>query len=512
MHPKNKDMNRINSFIISAAALVISLLSGGCSKNFLELNPQSALNGNNFFNDSVQIGQSVNGAYAELITLGLSSYWIFGEMRSDNTSFQFNTSNRGNIPKEDVDEFSSLTTSGYISDFWGNSYVGIARCNDVLGHIKDVDMSDNLKNQYTGETEFLRAFHYFNLVRQFGGVPLRLESATSVTTSHSKGRASVDEVYKQIIADLQDAAVRLPAKYTGSNVGRVTQGAAHTLLAKVYLTRKDWDDAISELHIVQTLGYSLLSSYKDIFDPNKKNGAESIFEIQYLGSNAGLYSNFMYQFAPYDSKNYVTGDAGTSLASTSGWNTPTQDMIAAYEAGDLRKDVSLATSYLAGTATINQAYVKKYNHGFTAAGRTNDNVMVLRYADALLMLAEALNEKSYAADGEAFGLLNQVRQRAGLPVKTSDNVVDSLKLPDQAAFRDAIFKERRVELAFENHRWYDLLRTGKAVAIMIANGQQVIAANTPNIPATAYQVTENKLLLPIPQNDVINDGLEQNPQ
>ncbi|MDO6434909.1 RagB/SusD family nutrient uptake outer membrane protein [Flavitalea sp. BT771] len=505
-------MKRINNFIIPAAALAISLLSGGCSKDFLNLNPQSTLNVNNFFLDSAQVVQSVNGAYAELSTLGLSSYWIFGEMRSDNTSFQFNTSNRGNISKEDVDEFSTLSTNGYISDFWGNSYTGIARCNDVLGHIGEVSMSDSLKNRSIGEVEFLRAFHYFNLVRQFGAVPLRLESATSVATSHSKGRASVDEVYGQITSDLKDAISKLPTQYITANTGRVSQGAAHALLAKVYLTRKDWDNAISELRVVQTLGYSLLPNYKDIFDPTKKNGAESIFEIQYLGSNASLYSNFMYQFAPYDSKNYVTGDAGTNLASTSGWNTPTQDMIAAYEAGDLRKDVSLATSYKAGAVTVNQAYVKKYNHSFVAAGRTNDNVIVLRYADVLLMLAEALNEKSYVADGEAFGLLNQVRQRAGLPAKTSGNVVDSLKLPDQAAFRDAIFKERKVELAFENHRWYDLLRTGQAVAIMNAHGLRVIAANIPNMPTTAYQVTENKLLLPIPQNDVINDGLDQNPQ
>ena len=505
-------MNRINAFIISITGLTLGLLSGGCQKDFLSLNPPSSLNVNNFFKDSVQVGQAVNGAYAELITLGSSSYWIFGEMRSDNTSFQFNTSNRGNAQKEDVDEFSTLSTNSYISDFWGNTYVGIARCNDVLGHIATVQMSDSLKSRNIGEMKFLRAFHYFNLVRQFGPVPLRLESATSVGTSHSTGRAGVDDVYGQIIADLKDAISKLPTQYGTTNLGRITQGAAHTLLAKVYLTRKDWDDAISELRIVQGLGYSLLTNYKDIFDPNKKNGAESIFEIQYLGTNASLYSNFMYQFAPYDSKNYVTGDAGTNLASSSGWNTPTQDMIGAYEAGDLRKSISLAISYTAGATVVNQPYVKKYNHGFVAAGRTNDDLIVLRYADVLLMLAEALNEKGYVADGEAFGLLNQVRQRAGLPVKTSANVVDSLKLPDQASFRSAIFKERRVELAFENHRWYDLLRTGNAVAIMTANGLQVIAANVPNIPATAYQVTENKLLLPIPQNDVINDNLDQNPQ
>jgi hypothetical protein len=427
-------------------------------------------------------------------------------MRSDNTWFQYNNADRGREQWEFVDEFLVPATAECISNFWKNSYIGISRSNDVLDNISNVTgWTDAARDQYKGEAEFLRAFHYFNLVRQFGGVPLRLTSTQSPDAALSKGRATVDEVYTAIIADLKDAADKLPASYAGSNVGRATKGAASTLLAKVYMTQKNYPDALTELRKVQGLGYSLLPNYADVFDPNKKNGAESIFEIQYLGSQAGLYSTFMYIFAPYTSGSYVTGDIKTSIrGSGSGWNIPTQDMIDSYEAGDKRKDISMGAGYKdADSNFVAIPYVKKYNHGFTDVGRTNDNFPVLRYADVMLMIAECLNEQAFAAGGEAFTLLNDVRARAGLGPKTG--------VGSQDAFRDAIFQERKVELAFEDHRWYDLVRSGKAVEVMNAHGVKQKAVST-LIPANGYQLTPNKLLLPIPQTDVNLDNLTQNPQ
>jgi len=187
-------------------------------------------------------------------------------------------------------------------------------------------------------------------------------------------------------------------------------------------------------------------------------------------------------------------------------------MINAYEAGDLRKDVSLATSFTDLTGkVVNIPYVKKYNHGIVDRGRTNDNFPVIRYADVLLMIAECLNEQGFAAGGEAFTLLNQIRTRAGLPAKTAGNAVAALSVDSQQAFRDAILQERRVELAFENHRWYDLVRSGKAETLMAAHGQYEIA-NKPNIPSGSYILNTNKLLLPLPQREVNLDNLTQNPQ
>jgi hypothetical protein len=494
----------IHQYII--LLLTTALLGAGCGKDFLDLNPEATINGNVFYKTEDEIKQAVNAAYNILQDLGRESYWIFGEMRSDNTAFQYNNADRGREQWEFVDEFLVGATAECINNFWRNSYIGISRCNDVLSHIDEVEMSDAARNQYTGEVQFLRAFHYFNLVRQFGGVPLRLGSVQSPDSALSKGRASIEQVYAVIISDLNAAVSRLPAKYTGADVGRATAGTANTLLGKVYLTQKKYADALTALRKVTTMGYQLLPNYADIFDPVKKNGPESIFEIQYLGSQTGLFSNFMYTFAPYTSGSAVTGDTKTGInGSGSGWNIPTQDMIAAYEAGDKRKDVSMAEGYTSNGVFVNIPYVKKYNHGFTEVGRTNDNFPVLRYADVLLMIAECLNEQGFVANGEAFQLLNQVRARAGLPDKTAATVTS------QAAFRAAIFHERQVELAFENHRWYDLLRTNDVVTMMIAHGAKEKQQHA-YLPANAYQVTQNRLLLPIPQTDVNLDNLEQNPQ
>jgi len=250
--------------------------------------------------------------------------------------------------------------------------------------------------------------------------------------------------------------------------------------------------------------------YANIFTPGNKNNAESIFELQYLGSVPNLSSNFMYQFAPFNSGTNVTQDPGTNLSFTSGWNTPTKDLIDAYETGDVRKDVSLAEGFQNGATFVNAPYIKKYNYGFIQPGQTNVNFPIIRYADVLLMIAECLNEQAFVANGEAFNLLNQVRTRAQLPAKTSGNATPALNVTSQAAFRDAIFQERKVELAFENHRWYDLVRSGNAVTVMNAHGVREKALS-PSNPAASYQVTTNKLLLPIPQREVTLDNLPQNP-
>lgn len=495
---------------IMRALLFCNVLAAGCSKSFLDQEPEASLLGANFWKTESDLKQGVVGAYASLRDMGNFSYWVFGEMRSDNTTFQYNAPQRGQENREFVDQFLLTPDNTLLRDFWSASYTGIARCNDVLDHVDRIPMPDQSKNQATGEVKLLRAFHYFNLVRQFGGVPLRLSVTNSPETASSKGRASIDEVYAQIIADLNEAAALLPSvsEYAAADKGRVTKGTANALLGEVYLTRKNYTEALTALRKVT--GYSLLPVYANIFTPANKNNAESIFEIQYLGSVPNLSSNFMYQFAPFNSGTIVTQDPGTNLSFTSGWNTPAKDLIDAYETGDVRKDVSLATGFQDGAVFVNAPYIKKFNHGFVQPGQTNVNFPVIRYADVLLMIAECLNEQGFVANGEAFNLLNQVRSRAQLPAKTSGNVSPALNVTTQAAFRDAIIQERRVELAFENRRWYDLVRSDRAVTVMNAHGQQEKALH-PNHPAASYQVTTNKLLLPIPQREVTLDNLPQNP-
>lgn len=497
---------------IITAIFIFSITVAGCKKDFLDQTPEASLGGKNFYQTETDFKQAVNGAYSSLRDMASVNYWLFGEMRSDDTYYQYNPSDRGYEQREFIDQFLVGATAEPLSSYWQQNYTAIARCNEIISKIADKNIAEQPKKQFTGEALFLRAFNYFNLVRQFGGVPLRLEPTISPDDAKSKGRASADEVYAQIITDLRAASDLLPAKYAAAEAGRATEGAARALLGKVYLTQKKYTEALTELRKVQTLGYSLVARYEDVFSPANKNNSESLFEIQFLGAQPSLASNFMYQFAPWNSGSIVTGDAGTTLGGGNGWNVPTQDMIDAYEPGDIRKNLSLATGFTDLSGKFQPyPYVKKYNHGFVERGRTDDNFPVLRYADVLLMIAECLNEQGFSANGEAFNLLNQIRQRAQLSPKTTGNANPALDINSQEVFRQALLQERRVELAFENQRWYDLVRSGKAVEVMNAHGKKEMIGK-PTVPAGSYQVNANKLLLPIPQREVNLDNLTQNPQ
>ena len=481
----------------------------GCQDDFLDQVPESSLTDVNFWQTESDLKQGVNGAYSSLRGLGTFSFWLFGEMRSDNTTFQYNAPQRGQENREQVDQFLANSANTLIQGFWRDTYTSIARCNDVIAHVEAIPASDAVKKQAIAEVKFLRAFHYFNLVRQFGAVPLRLEVTKSPTDAPSAGRATVDAVYAQIVADLEAAAADLPeaSQYAAADKGRVAKGSANALLGEVYLTLKKYDLALAALRKVT--GYGLMPTYASIFTPANKNNVESIFEIQYY-STAGtnLSSNFMYQFAPFNSGTAVTQDPGTNLSFNSGWNTPTTDLIQTYEPGDLRKSASLAEGFTESAGYVAVPYITKYNHGFVQPGQTNVNFPVIRYADVMLMMAECLNEQSFAANGEAFDLLNQIRLRAGLLPKTAGNANPALNVSSQLAFREAVYQERRVELAFENHRWYDLVRTGQAVEVMNAHGQEEIAKAPAQFPAGAYSVTPAKILLPIPEREVILDNLD----
>jgi hypothetical protein len=249
------------------------------------------------------------------------------------------------------------------------------------------------------------------------------------------------------------------------------------------------------------MGYSLLPDYAAIYNPANKNNAESIFEVQYLQGNFGLASNFAYQFAPAvsDTKS-ITGISGNNQ-SFGGWNIPSGDLIAAYEAGDKRKAASIADGYTdAAGVFVAQPFIKKYLHTHAEFNNTNDNWPVYRYADVLLLLAECLNEQNKPA--EALPYVNLVRQRAGLA---------NAPAQDQATMRQTILKERRVELAFENKRWLDLVRTGKAIEVMTAYGAKM-KQQYPYLSPASYNVTADKFIFPIPFEELsINKLLTQNP-
>lgn len=445
----------------------ISLGFIGCKKEFLDLKPADSQNSANFYKTPQQFQQAVTGCYQPLQDLYKGSFWVMGEMRSDNTSYEYDPYDRSGNLKEDMDEFRELNNNDYPAVFFTGSYQIIGRCNVILTRLPSVKMDAAIANSIAGQASFLRAFNYFNLVRMFGSLPLVLKEVESVQEAYMVAtKAPVDDIYNTIIADAKDAIAKLPVKYTAdTDKGRVTKGAAETLLAEVYMTQKKFDLAIPVLRdIIASNAYGLNDDYADNFNIHTENSKESIFEIQFIEGPNGLGSDFVDTFIPWDY--YDTDITGYEInnGAVNGWNIPTQDLVTAYEDGDKRRDASL-TDFTSDEYGIELPFIKKYQSIGAVQGVTGNNFPVYRYSDVYLMLAESLNEQGYAGGGDAFKYLNKVRFRAGVDDKTAADT------PNQEAFRIAIAHERQVEFAFENHRWFDLLRTGKAVEVMTAHAQ-----------------------------------------
>ncbi|MBE9463553.1 RagB/SusD family nutrient uptake outer membrane protein [Dyadobacter subterraneus] len=480
---------KILKFYVIASMII---LLTACSEDFLDLKPISTATSDNFYKTADDFKNAVNGAYAGLQAAGLAgNSYIFGEIASDNTVAVAS----GSVTDQDeFDRFYIKTTNPYISGRWNDAYSVIARFNTILDKIGAVTMDENLKNRYIAETKFLRAVVYFDLVRTFGDVPLILKPVSTPDEGYSFGRNPAAEVYTQIEKDLTDAESVLPVSYTGADIGRATKGAAKSYLGKVYLTQKKYSTVVSKLkEVIDQGNYALLPSYADVFKVANKNNKESVFDVQYKSGGTGEGNAWPNSFAPQNSGNAVIAFGGD------GNNQPTTDIINAYEAGDLRKDVSVASSYTNATGqVIPDRFIKKYYDVPVAKNDNGNNIPLIRYADVLLMYSEALNEIGYQAAGDAFTYLNMIRTRAGLAPKTSSDV------PTQQAFRLAIEQERRVELAFEGQRWFDLVRTDRAITVINGKKDQIRLVN---------QLTANNLVFPIPQSqiDINKEKIKQNP-
>ncbi|MGZ3871638.1 MAG: RagB/SusD family nutrient uptake outer membrane protein [Mucilaginibacter sp.] len=476
---------------IFAIAIVISL--AGCKKSFLEVPSKTTLSTTVYFKSQGDFQQAINGAYAPLRGAynGSGGAWAMGELRSDNTTYEYNPNDRGTIQGEYIADFLDDNTNGITPNKYYSDYQVIARVNQILALIDGISFDETAKNNIKGQAYFLRAFCYFDLVQYFGSVPLHLKPVATLGET-SLPLSTPDVVYKQIIADAQQAATSLPDKAT-QEPGRVTSGSAKTLLGNVYIVLKQWADAEAVLKTIT--GYSLIPDYAGIYDAGNKNNAESVFEIQYKEGTEGFASSFFYTFLPQpitaEEVTAATGIPENSLH-VEGYNIPTPDIIAAYEPNDKRKDASIGTIKANG---VNFPFIKKYLHPHALSGNTNDNWPVYRYAEVLLFLAEALNEENKT--GEAATYLNQVRARAGLQPTTAAT---------QDNFRKAIIQERRVELAFENKRWLDLVHFGIADEIMKAYGAKVKA----NPQAYYFPVgfgpapasyTNIRILFPIPASE-----------
>ena len=472
--------------------ILLVLLLSSCGKGFIDLKPVSSVTTDNFYRTAEDFTNAVNGAYNALRTAGTygADSYIFGEIRSDNSTPVAS----GSVTDQDeFDRFYIRTTNPFINNRWSNSYTAIGRCNAILGRIEPITMDNALKARYIGEAKFLRALFYFNLVRTFGDVPLVLKEIINPDEGYEYGRNPKAEVYAQIEKDLTEAAEALPASYTGADAGRATQGAAKAILGRVLLTQKKYVPAAVQLKAVIDLGqYALVPVYADFFKVTNKNNKEAIFDVQYKSGGIGQGNPWPNSFAPQNSGNAVIQFGG------GGNNVPTDDLVNDYEAGDQRKAATIATSYVnAGGATIPGNFVKKYYDVPTVINDNGNNIPIIRYADVILMYAECLNEAGYVAGGEAFTYLNQVRSRAGL------NNLTSTEVPSQAAFRLAMEHERRVEFAFENLRWYDLVRTDRAMTVINGKAAQINPVNP---------VTPQNQVFPIPQSqiDINSSKIAQN--
>lgn len=480
--------------LIAIALLGFSFSS--CS-DFLEQNPQTDLSENDFYKTADDILSAVNGVYSSLQEGDIYGNWyVFGEIPSDNTRNQLS----GSVTTQnEFDQFYIDTQNSMIANFWKAAYKVINRTNTVLGRIDGIEINTELANRYKLECKFIRALMYFNLVRVYGDVPLILKEI-SISESYDILREPKENVYNQIIADLKEAQ-DLPVSYSTAEDGRATQGAAKALLANVYMTLHKYAEAETILaEIINSGQYSLLENtpgslnidgYKNVFSPVNHNSKEGIFEIQFLKGGYGEGSNYANNFAPENSGTNVVAVGGTG-----GNNIPEMDIYNAYEEGDLRRDFSMSLGYYDNRKNnewVESRYVCKFMDVPYQNNDASNNYPVIRYADVILMYAEALNQNGKTA--EACKYLNMTRRR-GFGYQTTETSSVDLQTTDKAQFALMVEQERRVELAFENHRWFDLIRTGRAVEVMRSKG---------------FSLNETNLICPIPQKQIdVNPKLTQN--
>lgn len=486
-----------NHKLFLTLALTMIIVTG-CKKEFLDRKPLGELTYDTFFTTEDQAVQATNAVYNQFRSWECSALGYIGctDILSDDAD-------KGSTPNDqpllaDIDNFNFDAANGYFSQVWTGYYRAIARANLAIKRIPDVrDMDETLRQRLIGECKFLRAYSYFLLVQWFGDLPLITEPL-SADDYYNQVRRPVNEVYDLIESDLLDAVEALPKKneYALTDLGRVTKGAAQGMLAKLYMVQKDFPKAEEYCKkIIDSNNYSLLPNYADNFLPVGENGAESIFEITAAALQPDAGGVIGPGATPYNMVQGVRGNPNLGW----GFNRPSNNLVTSYENGDPRRS---ATVIYVGDELPDGTIVKdnpeildeRFNRKAWVPSHPGlqdngpGNIRILRYADILLLYAEALNENSKSSD--ALMYLNMVRKRAR---GASQFVLPDVTVTDQAQLREKIYRERRVELAMEQHRWFDLLRWGRAEQAMIAVGKNFISPK--------------HLLLPIPQTEVdLTDG------
>jgi starch-binding outer membrane protein, SusD/RagB family len=437
--------------------LIYLLIAFASCTKVLDQVPEYTIADENFWQTASDAESAAVGIYPAIQSMSMQFPVAFDAASDATTALLINYSpftNHG-IPVDNA----------IVAAYWQNNYTGIGRANDLLKHVplmKDSLFVGGRKEQLLGEAHFLRAYFYFNLVKAYGSVPLVLEPYTSFNADFTIARSPVDSVFRLIISDLKAAESTLPATFAAaaSTRGRASQGAAKALLAKAYLSVKNYDSAAAKaLEVMNSPVYTLVSgaaAYSSMFSTGGKNSTEAIFEIQFVSSSSqanGLFSLYV----------PVNGiPAGIQPGSYQ--ITPTAKIIDAYETGDIRKNAAV------GLTTSDPAlpYVNKYTR---LTSGTEPDIMALRLADIILVRAEALN--SLGKTAEATEVLNIIRRRAFAEPLTSPGTHD-FPYGSETNLTLAIENERFKELAFEGHRFYDLVRTGRAEAVLGITADQTL--------------------------------------
>ncbi|WP_217703391.1 RagB/SusD family nutrient uptake outer membrane protein [Flavobacterium agri] len=466
--------------LILFSALAISLTS--CNDDYLDFDKEDSIPAENFFQTEADAIEGTNAIYANLRSWEVSAFpsFIFS-IASDDAEKGSSVGDASFF--NDYNNFTFTKTQVQIDSWWRGQWNGVNRCNQVITKVPAISMDETLKNRLIAEARFLRAFHYWYLVRAFGGVPIY--DGLPADGNYNIPRNTKEEVYAFIIADLQFAAQNLPPTYSGADKGRATSGAAKSYLAKLYLYQQNWSQALTLSNEVMGMGYDLLPDYNSVFRIANENSIESVFESQasYVAGNCDISNS------QYSQTQGVRGLLGW------GFNVPSQNLADSFEAGDVRRD---ATIVFRGETTpegdfiplegdnpmYNQkSYVPSGQIGPGCSEGSEQNVRLMRFAEVLLINAEAANESGNTS--QALESLNRVRNRAGL---------DDFDSADQAAIRQAIWRERRSELAMESiDRYFDVVRQGRGTEVFGPLGFQAGKNEVFPIPNDAIQLSNGVL-------------------
>lgn len=439
--------------------LSATFLSVACTDSFFDLEPSSSVTTDKVYKTAEDFNVAVMGCYSKLQTQ-VSFFTECCEYRSDNLTLSAPTA--GTQDRYDIDQFADKASNGILENAWANFNNGVYRCNLVLDRIDAANFDATLKQQYKGEALFIRALTYFNMYRLWGGIPMT-DKVVTVAEALKIGRSSEQQVYDFLVRDLSQIINEnmLPTSYSSTDMGRVTSGAAMALLGKVYLTFHKWTEARSVLS--QLIGkYSLMTTPEQIFDVNNKMNDEIIFAVRFNKDVEGEGHGYWF-----------------SIINLTDDTNQTKSLKECYKDGDKRKELITYVKVEDKVCVMN-----KFKDIKSATYNTvgNDQI-ILRYADVLLMYAEALNEISYsnAQNSEALVALNAVHTRAGL------SQIQITELPDKESFRKAIMLERQQEFPYEGHRWFDLVRMGGAKEAMKADG---------------HIIQDHQFLYPIPKTEL----------